>query len=122
VLLVDDEEDILKIARLSLESLGKLTVVTAKDAREGLALAATESPDLILLDVMMPGMDGPSTFLELQRDPRLRAIPVIFMTAKVRRSDIDQFLQSGAVGVIQKPFDPMTLPDEIWRIMRARSG
>jgi CheY-like chemotaxis protein len=122
VLLVDDEEDILRIARVSLEEVGNLTVVTTGSAREALALAAAESPDLILMDVMMPLLDGPSAFLELQRDPRLRTIPVIFMTAKIRQSEADQYLAAGAVGVIQKPFDPMTLPDEIWRIMRARFG
>ncbi len=120
VLLVDDEEDIRKIARVSLEAVGKFEVVMAASAAEALALARSESPDLILMDMMMPGMDGLSALAELRRDAALQAIPVMFMTAKVQRSEVDHYLSAGAIGVIQKPFDPMTLPSEIKRIMEAR--
>ncbi len=120
VLLVDDEEDIRKIGRLSLEAVGKFKVMMAASASEALLLARSEPPDLILMDMMMPGMDGLSALAELQRDPALKAIPVLFMTAKVQRSEVDHYLSVGAIGVIQKPFDPMTLPAEIKRIMEAR--
>jgi CheY-like chemotaxis protein len=120
VLLVDDEEDIRKIGRLSLEAVGKFKVMMAASASEALSLARSEPPDLILMDMMMPGMDGLSALAELQRDAALKAIPVLFMTAKVQRSEVDHYLSVGAIGVIQKPFDPMTLPAEIKRIMEAR--
>ncbi len=120
VLLVDDEEDIRKIGRLSLEAVGKFKVMLAASASEALSLARSDPPDLILMDMMMPGMDGLSALAELQSDAALNAIPVLFMTAKVQRSEIDHYLSVGAIGVIQKPFDPMTLPAEIKRIMDAR--
>lgn len=120
VLLVDDEEDIRKIGRLSLEAVGKFETLVAASAAEGIALARLERPDLILMDMMMPGMDGLAALAELRHTPELAAIPVLFMTAKVQRSEIEHYLSVGAIGVIQKPFDPMTLPDEIRRIMDAR--
>ncbi len=120
VLLVDDEEDIRKIGRLSLEAVGKFQVIMAASATEALCLAHSELPDLILMDMMMPGMDGLSALAELQQDAALKAIPVLSMTAKVQRSEVEHYLTVGAIGVIQKPFDPMTLPGEIKRIMEAR--
>lgn len=120
VLLVDDEPDIRKIGRLSLEAIGKWQVVQAASAPEALELARRERPALILMDVMMPGMDGPTALAELQRDPELRTIPVVFMTARVRQAEIDQYLAAGALGVIEKPFDPMTLPAELRRILAGR--
>ncbi len=119
VLLVDDEEDIRKIGNLSLKAVGKFETVLASSAAEALALARSERPDLILLDVMMPAMDGLATLAELKRTPELSAIPVLFMTARVQRDEIDQYLSLGAIGVIQKPFDPMLLPTEITRILEA---
>lgn len=117
ILLIDDEADIRKIAKLSLEAVGKHTVVLAANAQEGLALAASQRPELIILDVMMPGMDGVSTLAALRKDPALAAIPVIFMTAKVQRAETEHYTKLGAVGVIGKPFDPMTLPTEIKMIL-----
>ncbi|MDP3505637.1 MAG: response regulator [Myxococcales bacterium] len=119
VLLVDDEEDIRKIGRLSLQAVGKFETVIASSAAEAIALAASERPDLILMDMMMPGMDGLEALAELKRDPALAAIPVLFMTARVQRTEVDQYLRLGAIGVIQKPFDPMLLPSEIRRILDA---
>jgi len=120
VLLVDDQEDIRKIGRLSLESVGKLQTLVAASAAEALQLARSERPDLILMDVMMPGMDGLAALAELRRIPELSAIPVMFMTAKVQGSEVERYLRAGAVGVINKPFDPMTLPSEIRRILLRR--
>lgn len=118
ILLVDDEADIRKIAKLSLEAVGGHTALLAANATEALALAASERPDLILMDVMMPGLDGPSALAELRKNPALATIPVIFMTARVQRTDTEHYKRLGALGVIGKPFDPMTLSDEIKKIVR----
>ena len=120
ILLVDDEEDIRKVGHLSLTAVGKFEVVVAASATEGLALAATDRPDLILMDMMMPGMDGLAALAAIQASPELKSIPVLFVTARVQRDEIEHYLSLGAIGVIQKPFDPMTLPDEIRRILAAR--
>lgn len=120
VLLVDDQEDIRKIGRLSLEAVGKHQVLVAANAAEAIYLAWSERPDLILMDMMMPGMDGLAALAELRRTPELRSIPVLFMTAKVQRSEVEHYLGAGAAGVICKPFDPMTLPSEIAKILEAR--
>jgi len=122
VLLVDDEDDIRKIGHLSLTAVGKFEVLMAPSATEGLALARTHKPDLILMDMMMPGMDGLSALAQLRADSELSTIPVIFMTAKVQRSEVEHYLSVGALGVIQKPFDPMTLPSEVRKILAARAG
>ncbi len=119
VLLIDDEDDIRRIATVSLSAIGKHTVMQASRAVEGLALARLERPDVVLLDMMMPGIDGLGTLALMQADPELKGIPVLFMTAKVQRAEIDHYLAVGALGVIQKPFDPMTLSSEIERIMNA---
>ena len=113
ILLIDDQEDIRKIGKMSLETVGKFAVVTAASALDGLQAASADRPDLILMDMMMPGMDGLSALAELQRSPTLRDIPVVFMTAKVQRSEIAHYLSLGAAGVIPKPFDPMTLASQV---------
>ena len=117
LLMIDDEEDIRKVGLLSLERVGKFAVRQAASAAEGLAVAREDRPDVVLLDVMMPGMDGPETLIEFQRDPALKSIPVIFLTAKVQPQDVERYLGLGAVGVIQKPFDPMTLPGQVRKIL-----
>jgi CheY-like chemotaxis protein len=110
ILLIDDEEDIRKIAKLSLEAVGNHDTVLAASAREGIELATAHMPDLIIMDMMMPGMDGIAALAELRTGAATAHIPVIFMTAKVQRSETAQYKQLGAIGVIPKPFDPMTLP------------
>lgn len=120
ILLIDDEADIRKIAKLSLEAIGKHETVMAASAQEGITLAASEPPDLILMDMMMPGMDGTTALGELRRNPALAAIPVIFMTAKMQRDEVEAYKALGAAGVIGKPFDPMTLSAEIEKILAAR--
>jgi CheY-like chemotaxis protein len=109
ILVIDDEDDIREVAQVSLEMMVNWGVVTARSGQEGLAKAETEQPDAILLDVMMPDMDGPTTFQQLQQTPMLCHIPVILMTAKVQASDQRRFANLGVKGVIAKPFDPLTL-------------
>lgn len=113
ILLVDDEADIRTVGKLAMSTLGGWHVVEARNGPEAIELARSEQPDLILLDVMMPGMDGPTTFGKLKDEPATQQIPVIFMTAKVQKHEVDRYLALGARGVISKPFDPMNLPNEI---------
>jgi two-component system OmpR family response regulator len=117
VLLVDDEPHLRRIGELSLKGVGKWTVVLASNGPEAIATAEREKPDLILLDVMMPGMDGPATLQQLKAVETTAQIPVIFMTAKVQKHEVDKYLAGGAVGVIPKPFDPMGLPSQIMQIL-----
>jgi two-component system, OmpR family, response regulator len=121
VLLVDDEEDIRKIGRLSLEAVGGFAVVLASGAAEALDVARSARPGLILMDMMMPGVDGLAALSRLRAEPALAQIPVIFMTAKVQRNEVAHYLEAGALGVIQKPFDPMTLPAEVARLIGNRA-
>ena len=116
VLHVEDEPDIQEVAKLALEAVGGLTVELARSGAEALAKAAAFGPDVILLDVMMPGMDGPTTLTELRRCPATASIPVIFMTAKVQNHEVERFKALGALDVIAKPFDPMTLSDSVREI------
>jgi two-component system, OmpR family, response regulator len=113
ILCIDDETDILEIAKMSLETVGGFTVKTCSRGMEGIEQADSFKPDMILLDVMMPGLDGPATLKILQAKPALKNVPIIFMTAKVQPSEIANYLSVGAAGVIAKPFDPMTLPQEV---------
>jgi CheY-like chemotaxis protein len=117
VLLVDDEEDIRTIGQLSLNRVGGWQTVLASSGTEAISKAAAEQPDLILLDVMMPGMDGPTTLGQLRAQASTAKTPVIFMTAKVQKQEVARYLELGAVGVIGKPFDPMTLPAEIKKLL-----
>jgi CheY-like chemotaxis protein len=115
--MVEDDPDIQAVARLALEALGGFTVEMCGSGAMAVQLAPRFAPDLILLDVMMPGMDGPSTLRALREDPPTAGIPVIFMTAKAQASEIAQYIALGALSVISKPFDPMTLSAticEIW--------
>lgn len=113
VLIIDDEDDIREVAALSLESVAGWEVVTASSGAQGMARALEERPDAILLDVMMPGMDGPTTFRAMQANPALASIPVLLLTAKVQASDQRAFADLGVRAVLFKPFDPMELAAEI---------
>ena len=117
VLLVDDEADIRKIASLTLKHVGGWEVVQACSGAEALEAAVRELPDVILLDVMMPGMDGPSTLEALRANPITAAIPVIFVTAKIQTNERQQISLLGAAGIIAKPFDAMRLSEEVRRII-----
>ena len=117
ILVIDDEDDIREIAQISLEMVANWQVVTASSGNEGLAKARTEQLDAILLDVMMPDMDGPSTFQELQADVTTQHIPVLLLTAKVQAIDRRRFADLGVKGVISKPFDPLKLANEVAEIL-----
>ncbi len=121
ILHVEDEADIRAVARIALEEVGGFSVDLAESGEEALRKAEAGKPDLILLDVMMPGMDGPTTFQALRRSASTASIPVIFMTAKVQSHEVDRYKAMGALGVLAKPFDPMTLADEIRNLWR-KSG
>jgi two-component system, OmpR family, response regulator len=115
--MVDDDPDIRRVAELSLERIGGWTVSLASSGAEAIARAELDPPDVVLLDVMMPDMDGPTTLLALQAHPVLGHVPVVFITAKVRAQEIERYLELGAAGVISKPFDPVALPGQIRRIL-----
>ena len=113
ILIIDDEDDIREVAALSLESVAGWQVTTASSGAEGMRLAAAEVPDAILMDVMMPAMDGPTTFREMQKLPELAKIPVILLTAKVQGVDQRRFAGLGVAAVLFKPFDPLTLAEQM---------
>lgn len=113
VLHIEDDLSIQEVARVALEIVGGFRVVSCSSGKEGLEQVEKFAPHVILLDVMMPGMDGPETLVHLQQMPSLSQVPVIFMTAKVQGSELHEYHQLGAAGVISKPFDPMTLADQI---------
>ena len=113
ILLIEDEDDIREITALSLESMAGWATIPARNGMDGIAKARTRRPDAILLDVMMPDMDGPATLEQLRADPQTRDIPVIFMTAKVQAPERRKLDSLGAKGIIPKPFDPTRLAAEI---------
>ena len=113
VLIIDDEDDIREVAALSLEATADWTILTANSGKQGLETAAAERPDAILMDVMMPGMDGPTTFKHLQANPATARIPVVLLTAKVQGVDQRRFAGLGVAAVLFKPFDPLTLAAQI---------
>ena len=117
VLLIDDDDDIREVAALAFESAGEFEVATADGGDAGVEQALRTRPDVVLLDVMMPGIDGPSTLARLRAHQETRAVPVIFLTAKVQASDKRTLLALGAQGIIAKPFDPMLLPDQVLEIL-----
>lgn len=117
VLLVDDDHNIRTLAQMGLEGLTDWTVELAGSGSEALEKAAEIQPDLIILDVMMPGMDGPTTLSELRKIENFAETPVIFMTAKAQTHEVELYQKMGARGIITKPFDPMTLPDDIQGIL-----
>jgi CheY-like chemotaxis protein len=117
VLIIDDEEDIREVAALSLETVAGWEVLLAESGRAGIARAEEQQPDAILLDVMMPEMDGPTTFRELRANPKTAQIPVILLTAKVQAADQKRFSDLGVSAVMFKPFDPMALAADIARAL-----
>ena len=113
ILIIDDEDDIREVAALSLESVAGWEVIMADSGAQGVARAAEQKPDAILLDVMMPGMDGPTTLRELRSHPATARIPVLLLTAKVQSSDQRRFADLGVEAILFKPFDPLTLSQQI---------
>ena len=122
ILHVDDEADIRAITKLALESIGGFNVTSCASGTEAIAAVADVAPELIVMDVMMPEMDGPTTFRALQDIPDANRIPVIFMTAKTQKDEIESLMALGAIGVIAKPFDPVQLSKEVERIWSARTS
>lgn len=113
ILYIEDEPDIQTVAKLALETIGGYVLEVCSSGSEAIAVAETFAPDLILLDVMMPGMDGPTTLKNLQEIKAIGNTPAIFMTAKVQADEVKQLKQCGAIDVIAKPFDPITLSETI---------
>ncbi len=120
ILYIEDEPDIQAVASLALEAIGGFSVRVCSSGAEALREGPAYQPDLILLDVMMPGMDGPSTLRALRELDTLRAVPVVFMTAKVQPNEVSHYLSLGACSVIAKPFDPMTLATQVQDIWSQR--
>lgn len=119
VLLVDDDPDIRWIGELALSSVAGWKTFVAPSGEEALTVAEENQPDVILLDVMMPRMDGPTTLEALRANAATASIPVIFCTAKAQRHEVEYFRSLGAVGVIAKPFDPMTLAEQVSALVAA---
>ena len=113
ILLIDDDDDIREVAAMSLETVGRFEVICAVSGAEGLERARADAPDAILLDVMMPGMDGPTTFRALRAGDRTRHIPVIMLSAKAHACDAGALHALGATAVLAKPFDPMQLSAQV---------
>ncbi len=113
ILIIDDENDIREVAAMSVEAVCGWSVAQASSGSEGVRIAQEQRPDAILLDVMMPDMDGPSTLEALRSDRSTRQIPVIFLTAKVQSADRKRFAEMGVAAVLAKPFDPMLLCNQI---------
>ena len=117
ILVIDDDEDIQDVALVALEVVGGWEVITASSGSEGIRLAATEQPDAILLDVMMPDLDGIATLEQLKANPVTQPIPVILLTAKVQSGDRDRFAQLDIIAIIAKPFKTMLLADQVTEIL-----
>ena len=124
ILFVEDDPDIQTVAKMALEAIGGFTVLACGSGSEALSRLDEFAPDLVLLDVMMPGMDGPATLAALRQSLTGRDLPVVFMTARVQAQEVAAYREMGAEDVIAKPFDPMMLSEQvlsIWRTLKARA-
>jgi CheY-like chemotaxis protein len=117
ILIIDDEEDIREVAALSLEATAGWHIFTASSGAKGIEIAIAEQPDAILMDVMMPGVDGPTTFRNMQQNPAIANIPVLLLTAKVQGVDQRRFAGLGVAAILFKPFDPLTLAEQISEVL-----
>ncbi|MDP7223420.1 MAG: response regulator [Alphaproteobacteria bacterium] len=122
ILCIDDEDDILTVAQLSLETVGGFSVTACSNGEEGIQKAMENKPDIIMIDVMMPGLDGPATLQKFKNNPDLSSIPIIFMTARVQEAEIQEYLDMGASDVVAKPFDPMELSGTVLNIWEKING
>ena len=113
ILMIEDEPDIRAVAELALEAIGGFELTACESGQQALEQIDRCKPQLIVLDVMMPGMDGPATLKAIRRLQDYAATPAVFMTAKVQSDEVQSYLAQGAAGVIPKPFDPLTLADQI---------
>lgn len=116
ILMIEDEPDIRAVAELALEAIGGFELTACESGQQGLEQIDACQPQLIVLDVMMPGMDGPATLKAIRRLPGYASTPAVFMTAKVQSDEVQNYLALGAAGVIPKPFDPLSLADQIREI------
>lgn len=110
---VEDDEDIQRIVRMSLERVGKMTVEVVGDPLKAIDAMVAFGPQLVMLDWMMPGMDGPTLFRRMKELPETKAFPVVFITAKASEKELDELRQLGAAGTISKPFSPKDLPEQL---------
>jgi CheY-like chemotaxis protein len=117
ILLIDDDPNIRKLARMSLEKVGHFQVAVAASGQEALDTLLSAIPDVIVLDLMMPGLDGKQTLARLKSNGKTSSVPVVLMTAKLPGGEMDELMSMGAAGVIIKPFDPLTLPQEIVKLV-----
>jgi CheY-like chemotaxis protein len=113
VLVVDDDDAIREVAQAALELIAGWEVDLAASGQEAVERCAADPPDVVLLDVMMPVMDGPTTFARLQADPRTQDVPVVLLTAKVQPAERRRWEGLGVAGVLTKPFDPLLLSSEV---------
>ena len=116
---VEDDEDIQRIVRMSLERVGKMTVAVVGDPTQAIETITEFRPDLVMLDWMMPVLDGPTLFRQLKLRPETSALPVVFITARASQADLDELKTLGAAGTISKPFSPKDLPDQLRAIWAA---
>jgi len=119
ILYVEDDEDIQRIVRMSLERVGKMAVDIVSNPTQAIERMKTFQPDLVMLDWMMPEMDGPTLFRKMQEDPEVAALPVIFITAKASPRELEELVRLGAKGTISKPFSPKDLPDQLRGLWQA---
>jgi CheY-like chemotaxis protein len=110
---VEDDEDIQRIVRMSLERIGKMTVEVVSDPMEAIERINAFKPDLVMLDWMMPGMDGPALYRKMLETPETKSLPVVFITAKASQRELDELKTMGALGTISKPFSPKDLPEQL---------
>ena len=116
---VEDDEDIQRIVRMSLERIGKMTVEVVSDPMVAIERMIAFKPELVMLDWMMPGMDGPTLFRKMREVPETRALPVVFITAKASQRELDELRALGAAGTLSKPFSPKDLPEQLRAIWHA---
>ena len=122
ILVVDDDPDILMVVRVALESVGGFSVACCNSGREALETAPRFAPDLVLLDVMMPDLDGPATLKALRGLPGLGEVTAVFLTAKVQPDEVARYREAGVADVVTKPFDPMALAGTVKRIWEQACG
>jgi CheY-like chemotaxis protein len=116
---VEDDGDIQRIVRMSLERVGKMTVEVVSDPMTAIERMIAFKPELVMLDWMMPGMDGPTLYRKMREVPETRELPVVFITAKASQRELDELRKLGAVGTISKPFSPRDLPEQLRAIWQA---
>lgn len=121
VLIIDDDADILTVSSMALKTLLHIEVLCAGSGQKGIDLALTSSPDLILLDMMMPVMDGITTMQKIKENPQLKNIPIIFFTAKVTKDEISKYKELGILDIITKPFDPLSLGKSIEKLWESHT-